>query len=377
MNINLLVRLIGSASLISTVISVVASGATVSTGGQRIAIDPKVASLVKQASSALKGKQHDLAISCLTAALQMKPEKNTASAIYTWRADAFIQKGELNKAMDDANESIRLNPHFSGGYLERGIVYRRTGNLDKSISDYDTVIRLNPNSALAYYDRAIAYGYKGEYERSIRDSTEAIRRNPKDAGDYELIGNFDKAIADYTEAVRLNPTDPAAYSGRGYVNVQAGNLNRASADYDQATRCIPKDASGYVFRGKAYFAKGNHKAAASDFAKATQLSSNDDQVLNSLSWFKATCPEASFRNGKEAVQEAIKACELTNWKNPHGLDTLAAAYAEIGDFDQAEKYQTEALGRKGVYPFRRKKMQERLELYRQRKPYRDESKLTR
>ena len=197
------------------------------------------------------------------------------------------------------------------------------------------------------------------------------------AGDYELIGNFDKAIADYTEAVRLNPTDPAAYSGRGYVNVQAGNLNRASADYDQATRCIPKDASGYVFRGRAYFAKGNHKAAASDFAKATQLSSNDDQVLNSLSWFKATCPEASFRNGKEAVQEAIKACELTNWKNPHGLDTLAAAYAEIGDFDQAEKYQTEALGRNGVYPFRRKKMQERLELYRQRKPYRDESKLTR
>jgi tetratricopeptide (TPR) repeat protein len=105
-------------------------------GGQRIAIDPKVASLVKQASSALKGKQHDLAISCLTAALQMKPEKNTASAIYTWRADAYIQKGELNKAMDDANESIRLNPHFSGGYLERGIVYRRTGNLDKSICDY-------------------------------------------------------------------------------------------------------------------------------------------------------------------------------------------------------------------------------------------------
>jgi tetratricopeptide (TPR) repeat protein len=383
MNVNLLVRLIGLASLLSVVISTATSGATLSTDGQRITVDPKVENLLKQASSALNGKQYDLVISRLTAALQMKPEKNTASAIYAWRADAYIHKGELNKAMNDANESIRLTPHFYGGYLERGIVYRRTGNLDKAISDYETAIRFNANSSLAYQGRAVAYDYKGDYQQSIRDSTEAIRRNPRGADLYVSravgnvsIGSFDKAIADYAEAIRLNPTDVAAYSGRGYVNLQAGNLNRASADYDQATRCIPKGAYGYMFRGRAYFAKGNYKAAASDFENAAQLSRNNDQVLNSLSWFKATCLDSSFRNGKQAVQEAIKACELTKWKDPSCLDTLAAAYAETGDFYQARKYQTQALNMTGVYAFWRKKRQERLELYTQHKPYREESKLT-
>jgi hypothetical protein len=53
---------------------------------------------------------------------------------------------------------------------------------------------------------------------------------------------------------------------------------------------------------------------------------------------------------------------------------LAAACAEIGNFDDAVKYETQALNMKGVHGFPRKKMQERLELYRQRKPYRKESK---
>jgi hypothetical protein len=54
---------------------------------------------------------------------------------------------------------------------------------------------------------------------------------------------------------------------------------------------------------------------------------------------------------------------------------LAAAYAELGDFDKAVKYQTQALRMKGVYALRRKRMEERLELYRQHKPYREDSKL--
>jgi len=381
MNANLLARLIALASLILSAIGAAASEPTVPLGGQGNSIEPKVASVMKQAGSALNGKEYDLAISRLTAALRMKPNANTASAIYAWRADAYIHKGELSKAMDDANEAIRLNPHSYDAYLQRGIVYRRTGNLDKAISDFDTVIRLNPSSSLGYQGRAVVYNYKGDYQRSIRESTEAIRRNPRDARlyvnrafDYESIGNFDKAIADYTKAIGLATADIAAYSRRAYLYAQFGNLNQASADYDRAIRCIPRDAYGYMFRAKAYFAKGNYKGAASDFAKTAQLSSNDDKVLDSLARFKATCPDSSFRNGKEALEVATKACELTKWKDPSYLDSLAAAYAETGDFDQAIKYQGQALNIKSVHPFWRQEMQERLELYRRHQPYREESK---
>jgi tetratricopeptide (TPR) repeat protein len=369
--------------LILGVISGSASGATVlGASKQAVTIDPKVAGLVKQAGSELKLDQFDAAIRHLSAALQMKPETKTAAAIHSWRAGAYIRKGELNKGMDDASESIRLNPRYYGGYLERGIVYRRTGRLDKAISDYDTVIRLNPNFARAYYDRAIAYALKGDHMQAIRDDTEAIRRGDPMQADfyydratnYQSIGNLDKAVADYNEAIHLAPKDRRFYCGRASAFEDIGQLDKARADYDQVARLNPRDTNDYRFRGYAHFAKGNYKAAASDFEKASRLSPRDYDASLSLAGFQATCPEDPLRNGKEALEKSLTACELSRWQSYDAVDTLAAAYAEVGDFDRAVKYQTQALNMKGVHALTRKKMQERLELYRQHKPYRKESK---
>ena len=313
----------------------------------------------------------------------MKPQATTASAIHDWRSNAYFHKGEWDKAINDATESIRLNPHYFGGYLARGIIYRRMGNLDQAISYYDMAIRLNPNFARTYYNRAIAYGLKGDYNAAIRDNTEAIRRrDPIMQADfyynravyYHAIGKPDKAIADYNEAIRLAPNDLRTYCGRASMFEDMGELDKASADYDRATRYNATDTNGYVFRGTADFAKGNYRAAASDFEKAARLSPRDYDALCRLAWFQATCPEDPLRNGKEALEKARGACELTHWQHYDPIDTLAAAYADIGNFDDAVKYQTQAINMKGVHAFTRKKMQERLELYRQHKPYRQESK---
>jgi hypothetical protein len=92
---------------------------------------------------------------------------------------------------------------------------------------------------------------------------------------------------------------------------------------------------------------------------------------NSVAWFLATCPEADLRDGKRAVQHATKTCEMTNWKHDDYIDTLAAAYAEAGEFEEAVKREHEALELPDMKP-KQDEGKARVLLYQSRTPFREE-----
>jgi hypothetical protein len=85
--------------------------------------------------------------------------------------------------------------------------------------------------------------------------------------------------------------------------------------------------------------------------------------------------QASFRNGKKAVEYAIKACELSEWKDPNMMDTLGAAYAEAGDFNQAIKWETKYLETPDLSEKETTDGKSRLALYQAHKPYHRENLL--
>ena len=93
-------------------------------------------------------------------------------------------------------------------------------------------------------------------------------------------------------------------------------------------------------------------------------------AMNLLAWLLATCPDDHMRDGKRAVELATKACELSKWKRYACVDTLAAAYAESRDFEQAVKYQKQAAAMDGIPEINRTNVLNRIELYLQHKPYR-------
>lgn len=97
----------------------------------------------------------------------------------------------------------------------------------------------------------------------------------------------------------------------------------------------------------------------------------NDDAYNLLAWIKATCPDASIRDGKEAVSAATKACELTKWKDRESMDTLAAAYADSGDFKRAVEYEQRALRTGDLGDSEQKEMREHLSLYQHLQPLRD------
>jgi serine/threonine-protein kinase len=115
---------------------------------------------------------------------------------------------------------------------------------------------------------------------------------------------------------------------------------------------------------------GDYKAALADHLAALELDPDDAATLNFLAWLRATCPKEEMRDGTLALRDATRACELTEYAAPGYLDTLAAAHAELGRFEDAIRWQEKAV--KMVAPDQRPEYEARLELYRAEKPYRDE-----
>jgi tetratricopeptide (TPR) repeat protein len=347
--------------------------------GQDVRVGRKLAALIAEGGAASLRGHYAKAISLFTAALKANPHRDVAFVIYSSRASLYYAKRELHKALSDSTAAIQLNSNSAIAYLGRGHVYKALADDDKAINDYSMAIRLDPKNWLGYYSRAIVYGQKRQYPLAIRDSTSAIRLNSKRADAYNnrgvyysLTSKYNNAIADFNEAIRLNLRDSSTLLSRATVYENFGKFDKAIADYDRVIQIPPRDSDNYVARGKAYECKGNYRAALSDFKKAVQLSPNSPYALRGLAWFRATCPEAPLRNGKQAIRMSMKACELTKWKEPGDFFILAAAYAETGDFDKALKYQTQAINAKIAYGPVDKKTREHLALYQAHKPARSE-----
>jgi tetratricopeptide (TPR) repeat protein len=133
-----------------------------------------------------------------------------------------------------------------------------------------------------------------------------------------------------------------------------------------------KVAEAHRFRGEVHRVKMEYDKALADLTEATTLNPNDPSALNNLAWLLATCPKGEVRDGRKAVEHATRACELTGWREPHPLDTLAAAHAECGDFEEAAKWEIKAVILGASDNAFQQQARRRLKLYQSGKPYREE-----
>jgi len=148
-------------------------------------------------------------------------------------------------------------------------------------------------------------------------------------------------------------------------------MNHALADYDEAILLDPKDSQAFNNRANVHERQGHYEKAAADFNETIQMDPNYENAYNDLAWLLATCPQASIRDGKRAVELAMKACELSAWKDYAATDTLAAAYAETGDFVNAMKWENSYVASLDEKASDLVDARKRLALYMDHKPYRE------
>jgi tetratricopeptide (TPR) repeat protein len=178
-------------------------------------------------------------------------------------------------------------------------------------------------------------------------------------------------IQDLSMAIARSPRDPKFYVERAQAYEANGQYKTALADLDEAMTLRPDSAKYRYLRGIAYAYAGDEQAAKQDFARAEAMEPDSAESYNARAWLMATAPDPQMRDGKKAVESATRACEMTNWNDPDMLGTLAAAYAETGNFADAIKWQQKALDLTSptlLVTFNER--QARLALYQNHRPWR-------
>ncbi len=210
--------------------------------------------------------------------------------------DQAIPQAEMALALEHASEHIAQ--HVMGAALAR------QGKTDQAIDHFRQAIDFQPRYPDAHFGLAMALAQRGADSASRESHAQAVT-------------DLNEALGHFQRTLELQPSHPLARE----------NLAKA----------IPLYAGALVAQGRDLSRAGQHETARDKYQEAIRISPNLAEACNNLAEILATHPSPTLRNGPEAVRYAQKARQLTGGKNPWALETLAAAYAEVGRFDDAVK----------------------------------------
>ena len=178
---------------------------------------------------------------CTTLILTVQGTATALPIAYNNRGNAYVAKGDYDRAIQDFDQSIKLNQTYTKPINNRGVAYLRKGEYDFAIRAFDEAIRLKPEYAEAFANRAEAYLKKKEYDRAASDFDEAIRIDPGLQAAWSgrcwsraVLGALQAAVEDCQKALQAEPDSAAAHDSLGLIHLKMGLLGPAIAAYNSA-----------------------------------------------------------------------------------------------------------------------------------------------
>jgi tetratricopeptide (TPR) repeat protein len=230
------------------------------------------------------------------------------------------------------------------------------------------------------YNAAFELGEKGLIDESIAAWKKALELEPRDGralnnlgGLYLKTGRLEDAERQLRLAIQSDPDVASSYDNLALILFRRGAVAEAISLWNKALELDPLSIEAHSNLAGALLSLGRFGSAAEHLRIAHQIDGRRVPVLNNLAWLLATCPDASVRNGADAVQLSRKAVELTDSRDPIALDTLAAALAEVGSYGEAARAIERAMAVAGAGADRQfaAELKQRLGLYRSGKPFRE------
>jgi Flp pilus assembly protein TadD len=251
-------------------------------------------------------------------------------------ADALLRLGDRDGAAEEYRAALVLAPERAGPYRGLAEILAAEGRAEDAISHYERAVALEPESTDTRYNLAMQLAAQGRLEAAVVQYREVLRRAP---GDAEAANNLGVAL------------------------MNLGRLDEAAQALDAGARLAPEDADIRYNLATVQLRRGRIPEAIAVARRALAGAPDDARSANLLAWILATTPATEWRSGAEAVRLAERANALTDYGNVDYLDTLAAAYAEAGRFDDAVRTARQALGRAGPASAQAHVLRERLARY--------------
>lgn len=318
---------------------------------------------------------------------------------------------KTEEALQYYTAACALRPDNAGMHFGLGVVLSNAGRLDDAIVQFKRAIEIIPDLYLAHWRLGVLLLEQGRSKEAQphldladRDSftweqkagvclrkkdfpgvtaclTKAIELDPqsptilflyRDRGIYHFESKqYQLAVDDFTRALQIHPADGIRVN-RGIAYFELGEFQKSADDWSKVLEFQPVHPNRDSFlrnRAACNTKLNQHRQAIEDYEATITLVPDDHATMNNLASLLATSPEDDLRNGPRALELAKKACEVTQEKNASYLVTLAGAYAETGDFDSASRWAEKAVELSD--PELREFFVERLESFRQKKPWRE------
>ena len=276
----------------------------------------------------------------IAAQTQIMEQDNQNAHAYYLRGMAYADKGLYDKAKEDFEQALTMNPRHWAALLNRGVIEGIRGFHDAALKDLDMAIMINDARAEAFFNRGLILGQIGQYRRALEDMSQAIVLNPRYAKAYTYRGRlwmfnneFAQALKDFDKSLELDPGNAPALFHRGLASEALGQEAQAIESLASVIRAEPSNARAYYHRGVLLDKTGNLNDALKDLNQAIRLDPNYSRAFYARGAVNARL--SNYTAAKTDYSDALKILHLAR----HLSDSLLQKFLETNPWVPDALYQ--------------------------------------
>jgi protein O-mannosyl-transferase len=258
---------------------------------------------------------------------------------------ALMEEGRMEDAMGHFQEALRINPKYAAVALDNlGQAALRQGKLEEARQYFQSSLEAKPDFAPAHDSLGYTLSHMGNVGAALAESRLAVKFKPDQAEFHVNYGDallqnkqLIEAESEFQTALEMNPFLASAHNGLGGAFLRQGETDAAVTEFQAAIQQDPRLAEAHYNLANALLRLGRVSDAIGELELCLKIAPSDSNAQTSLAWLLAAGPNPSLRDGKKAVELAQQANSMTGGKDPMVLHTLAAAFAETGQFNDAKR----------------------------------------